>query len=74
VPVFCNEVFTGEYEVCGGATIAGRLQRLEDCRDQRRKEKGFLVSSDGDSSLAGVEAWEAPGVSLCFREKEGGGL
>jgi hypothetical protein len=55
---FCNEVFSGEYQKCGGSTIAGRLQQLEDRRHQRRNEKGFFVSSDGDSSLDGLKAWE----------------
>jgi hypothetical protein len=52
---FCNEVFSGEYEKCCGATIAGRLQQLEDRHNQRWNEKGFFVSSAGDSRLDGLE-------------------
>jgi hypothetical protein len=62
VPVFCNEVFSEEYEKCGAATIAGRLQQLEDRRDQRGNDKDFLVSPEGDSSLAGLKHGR-PGVS-----------
>jgi hypothetical protein len=58
--IFFNEVFSGEYEKCGGATIAGRLQQLEDRHNQRRNQKGFFVSSAGDSRLDGFEAWEIP--------------
>jgi hypothetical protein len=54
---FCNEVFSGKYEKCGDATIAERLQQLEDRRAQRRIEEGFFVSSAGDSSPDGLEAW-----------------
>jgi hypothetical protein len=55
VPVFCNEVFSEEYEKCRAATNAGRLQQLEDRRDQGGNDKDFLVSPEGDSSLAGLK-------------------
>jgi hypothetical protein len=56
VPVFFCEVFSGQCEKCGDATIAGRLHQLEGRSAQCRNEKGFLLSSDGDSynGLAGV--------------------